>query len=297
MHEPTHAPGGGAPSPDADAAVPLTKPTLTIRPRKSWIPANPRELWEFRELARRFAARDITLRYRQTALGVTWVILQPLLSAGILSFVFGSVAGLAGPPGIPYYVFSLAGMVGWTAFSQVTNRSAGVLLGNAGMVQKVFFPRLLLPISTVMSTMVDVAVSLLLLAVLLVINGIWAGVAILTLPLWLLLLVAVGLGIGLAASALMVRFRDVQYVLPVGVQFLLYATPVAYAIDAVPEDARWVFELNPLTGLIEGMRWSVLGTAAPSASLLAWSIGCSFVLFIAGLMVFTRMERQFADVI
>lgn len=275
----------------------LPRPTLTIRPRKSWIPDHPGELWSFRELARRFAARDVTLRYRQTALGVTWVILQPLIGAGILSFVFGSVAGLAGPPGIPYFVFSLAGMVGWTAFSQVTTRSSGSLVSNASMVQKVFFPRLLLPLSTVMSTAVDVVVSFALLAVLLVVNGIWAGTAILTIPVWLVLIVCVGLGIGLVSSALMVRFRDVQFVLPVAVQFLLYATPVAYALDAVPASSRWIFELNPLTGLLEGLRWSVLGTAAPSAGLVAWSVGFSVVMLAVGAVVFTRMERQFADVI
>src|SRR5262249_20586375 len=151
------------------------------------------------------------LRYRQTALGVIWVVLQPLLGAGILTFVFGSVAGLPAPEGIPYFVFSLVGMVGWTAFSQVAMRSSGSLVGNASLVQKVFFPRLLLPVSTVLSTAVDVAVSLSLLAVLLVVNGIWSGAAIVTFPLWLALFVLLGLGLGLGSSALMVRFRDVQY--------------------------------------------------------------------------------------
>lgn len=273
------------------------KPTLTIRPRKSWIPAHPGELWQFRELARRFAARDITLRYRQTALGVTWVILMPLMSAGILSFVFGNVADLPAPAGVPYFVFSLAGMTAWTAFSQVATRSSGSLLANASMVQKVFFPRLLLPISTVMSTMVDVLVSLGLLAALLVITGVWAGPAILTLPVWLFLVVAIGLGIGLTSAALMVKYRDVQYVLPVAVQFLLYGTPVAYSLDAVPDDARWIFELNPLTGLMEGARWATIGTPAPTGWVLGWSIAASLLTLIAGALIFTRMERQFADVI
>jgi lipopolysaccharide transport system permease protein len=140
-------------------------PSRILRPRKKWLPPNPREIWEFRSLLERFAARDITLRYRQTALGAVWVVLQPLLGAGILSFVFGNVAGLSAPAGIPYFVFSLVGMVGWTAFSQIATRSSGSLVANANLVQKVFFPRILLPLSTVLSTMVDVAVSLALVVV------------------------------------------------------------------------------------------------------------------------------------
>jgi lipopolysaccharide transport system permease protein len=273
------------------------KPTLVIRPRVAWLPANPRELWEFRELLVRFAARDVTLRYRQTALGVIWVILVPLLGAGILSFVFGGVADLPAPDGLPYFVFSLAGMVAWTAFSQVANRSAGSLLANAGLVQKVFFPRLLLPFSTVLSTLVDVGVSLVLLGVLLAGYGLRPGWEIVTFPLWFLLVIAFGLGIGLTASALMVRYRDVQYILPVGIQFLLFASPVAYTLASVPDDARRVFELNPLTGLLEGMRWALIDTARPTPFLMAYASVSAVAALAAGLMVFSRMERQFADVI
>lgn len=273
------------------------RPTLVIRPRTAWLPANPRELWEFRELLVRFAARDVTLRYRQTALGVIWVILVPLLGAGILSFVFGGVADLPAPDGLPYFVFSLAGMVAWTAFSQVANRSAGSLLANAGMVQKVFFPRLLLPFSTVVSTLVDVGVSLALLGVLLAGYGLRPGWEIVTFPIWFLLIIALGLGIGLTASALMVRYRDVQYILPVGIQFLLFASPVAYTLASVPESARTVYELNPLAGLLEGMRWALIDTARPSAFLVGYSAAFAVVTFAVGLVVFSRMERQFADVI
>lgn len=268
-----------------------------IKRRTGWLPANPREVWDFRGLLFRFAARDITLRYRQTALGAIWVILQPLLGAGILSFVFGNVAGLSAPDGIPYFVFSLVGMVGWTAFSQITMRASSSMVSNAQLVQKVYFPRLLLPLSTVLSTMVDVAVSLGLVAVLLVVNSIHAGVALLTFPLWLALFVVLGLGIGLAASALTVRFRDVQYVLPVAVQMLLFLSPVAYPLSAVPASERALYELNPLVGLLEGFRWSLLGTPAPSAALTAYSTVASIVLLVLGLLVFHRMERSFADVI
>ena len=274
-----------------------TKPLLTIKPRRSWLPTNPRELWSFRELMVRFAARDITLRYRQTLLGAIWVVLVPLLGAGVLSFVFGGVADLQGPPGIPYFVFTLAGMVAWTVFSQVVTRSSGSLVGNAGLVGKVYFPRLLLPISTVLSTLVDAAVSLALLVVLLLTSGVRPGAGVITFPLWFLLIVALALGIGLAAGALMVRYRDVQYVLPIGVQFLLFASPVAYTLASVPQSAQTLYELNPLTGLFECMRWSLIGTERPQPWVIVYSAVFALAALVAGTVVFSRMEREFADVI
>jgi lipopolysaccharide transport system permease protein len=272
-------------------------PTRVLRPRKRWGAPSVSELLEFRGLLMRFAARDITLRYRQTALGAIWVVLQPLLAAGILSFVFGNVAGLPGPAGIPYFVFSLVGMVAWTTFSQVATRSSGSLVANASLVQKVFFPRLLLPFSTVVSTMVDVAVSLGLVVVVMAIQGIAPGAGVATFPLWLLMFVLLGLGLGLAFGALMVKFRDVGYVLPLIVQLLLFLSPVAYQLSAVPSGTKWLYELNPLAGLLEGFRWAILGTAAPSMGMVAYSVVTSVVIFAVGVVIFHRMERGFADVI
>lgn len=273
------------------------KPRLTIVPRNKWLPANPRELWDFRTLLTRFGARDLTLRYRQTALGVTWVVLQPLLGAGVLSFVFGSVAKLKAPAGIPYFVFSLTGMVGWTVFSDVTTRASSVMVGNAPLVSKVYFPRLVLPLSSVLSTLVDVGVSLVLLGVVMTIYGVVPGAAIVLLPVWILLCTLLSLGIGMGAGALMVRYRDIQYILPIGVQFLLYASPVAYELSAVPASAQAIFKLNPLTGILEAMRWSILDVTRPSTGLIAYSTVVSLLLCVAGLALFTHMERQFADVI
>ncbi|MCU1459947.1 MAG: transporter permease [Acidimicrobiales bacterium] len=281
----------------ADDVVERPRPRLTIAPRRTWLPRNPRELWEFRSLLTRLAARDVTLRYRQTALGVTWVVLQPLLGAGILAFVFGRVAKLPGPRGVPYFVFSLTGMVAWTAFSQVATRASTSLVSNAQLVSKVFFPRLLLPLSTVLSTLIDVVVSLALLGALLVAYGVPLRSSILLLPVWIVLIISAALGIGMAAGAMMVRYRDVQYLLPVAVQFLLYASPVAYALRAVPLGARGVYEANPLTGLLEGVRWSVLNSPRPSAGLVAYAASASILLLLAGLLFFNRVERQFADVI
>lgn len=273
------------------------KPWFVARPRKSWFPSNPRDLWHFRGLLARFTARDLTLRYRQTVLGMTWVVLQPLLGAGVLSFVFGSVAGLSAPKGIPYLVFSFAGMVAWNLYSNITMRAGTVLIGNAQMIQKVFFPRLLLPLSQVGSSLVDLAVSLVVLAIMLAVYGIWAGWALLLLPVWLLLFVFAALGLGLTSGALAVPFRDVQYVLPVAIQFLLFATPIAYSISAAPASTRWLFYINPLSGLFEAVRWSTLGTPFPSSGLITYSIVASLAMFLLGVMVFSRLERRFADVI
>lgn len=281
----------------AAAASKQPKPLFTIRPRRSWLPARPGELWRFRELMIRFVARDITLRYRQAVLGVVWVIVVPLLGAGILSFVFGGVANLQAPPGIPYFVFTLAGMVTWTAFSLIIVRASAVLLGNAQLVGKVYFPRLLLPISTVLSTLVDVGVSVALLVVMMAVTGVHPGLGVITLPLWFLAVLALALGGGLFFGALMVPYRDIQYIVPVGVQFLLFASPVAYTLASVPAHDQIWFELNPLTGLLEGTRWALIGTARPSVGLMAYSLACSLVALVLGTMVFSRMERQFADVI
>lgn len=280
-----------------DLTSPTSKPLLSIKPRHSWLPSHPRELWGFRELMLRFAARDITLRYRQTALGVIWVVLVPLLGAGILAFVFGGVADLQGPPGIPYFVFTLAGLVVWTTFSQVATRSSSSLVGNSQLVGKVYFPRLLLPFSSIISTFVDVAVSLVLLVALLGASGIRPGLGVITFPIWFGFVIALALGIGLGSGALMVRYRDIQYILPVAIQFLLFASPVAYLLSDVPEGARTWYELNPLTGLFEGMRWSLIGTPRPETWVAIYAMSVALLLLTIGMMVFSRMERQFADVI
>lgn len=279
-----------------DAAAVDRRPHLVIRPKSRWTPLDVRELWEFRDLLVTFAGRDVRLRYRQTALGVIWVVLQPLLAAGILSFVFGGVADLPSE-GVPYFVFAYAGMLAWTAFSGVLTKSSGSLVGNAGLVSKIFFPRMLLPLSVLGSSLLDFAVALVVMGVLLVMGGVLPGLAVLLLPAWLLVVLLLALGSGFIAASLMVRYRDVAYVLPVAVQFALFASPVAYSLDAVPESARPWYELNPLVGVLEAFRWSILDLDPPATGTLAYSAAAAVLLFLAGATVFTRMERQFADVI
>jgi lipopolysaccharide transport system permease protein len=272
------------------------RPYLIIRPPSRWSPINFRELWEFRDLLSRFVVRDLKLRYRQTALGVVWVVLQPLLAAGVFSFVFGRVAGLDSE-GVPYFAFAFAGMLAWNTFSQALTRMSGSLVGNSTLISKIFFPRLVLPFSTLGAVMIDFGVALVMMVVVWILAGIAPGWSLLTLPLWIAALLLLASGIGLLAAALMVSYRDVQFVLPVATQILLYASPVAYSLSAVPDSAQTLFQLNPLTGLLEGFRWALLDVGELRVWPTAWTAICAVVLFLLGSFNFTRMERKFADVI
>lgn len=268
-----------------------------IRPPSRWPGVDVAELLAFRELAFRLAQRDVTLRYRQTLLGVVWVFLQPLLSAGAFSFVFGRVAGLPAPDGLPYFLLAYWGSTAFTVFSSCVTRSAGSLVGNSALVSKVYFPRLLLPISTTGATALDAAVAAATGIVLGVLYDVELGLALLTLPLWMVGGLVLGLGLGTLCAPLVLRFRDVAYVLPVLLQVLLYVSPVAYALDAVPVRLQALYQLNPLTSLIEGTRWAVLGTPAPGPSALAVTALALVVALAAGLVGFRRQERLFADVV
>ncbi|WP_243062384.1 ABC transporter permease [Humibacter sp. RRB41] len=255
-----------------------------------------RELWEAREVLYRFGLRDIVLRYRQTAIGVAWVILQPLASAGVFSVVFGQVAKLPSG-GVPYFLFSFSGMLAWNAFNNVIGRSSGSLVSNQALVSKVFFPRLLVPLSGVISVLIDFAVAFVMLVVLLFLYGVNPGWPILMTPVWLLITIMLALGIGIAASAITVKYRDVAYFLPWILQILLYATPIAYSLSAVPGNLRWLFQINPLTWLMEMVRWSTVGQPLPAAwEFIALPLS-AIIVFFAGILVFQRYERGFADVI
>lgn len=271
------------------------KRTVITPPRGLALPS-PRELWNAREVLWRFGTRDILLRYRQTVVGVAWVVIQPLVGAGIFSLIFGGVAGLPSG-GVPYFLFSLAGLLGWGLFGTVVDRAAPSLVSNQALVSKVYFPRLLVPISTVLSVLVDTGVGLGLFVVLLFVFGVNPGWAILALPLIALAAVVLGLGIGLAASSLMVKYRDVGYVLPWVVQILFFATPVAYSLDGTPPDLRWAFEINPLTWLMEAFRWSMLGLEMPPLWQFVGLAAVAVGVFAIGVTVFQRYERTFADVI
>jgi lipopolysaccharide transport system permease protein len=267
-----------------------------IRPSSGWAVINLRELWAYRDLLLSLAERDIKVRYKQTALGIVWVVLQPLLAAGIFAIVFGGIAGLKSD-GIPYFVFSFAGQLAWNLFGSTLTRVSACLIGNAPMISKVFFPRLVLPLGTVGSVLVDFLVASGMMAVLLLTHHINPGWRLMVVPVWMAMLLMMSLGIGLWAAALTVSYRDVQYIMPVVTQLLLYASPVAYAASAVPQKWKFVLFLNPLSGMLDGFRWSVLGSVAPSATAIVWSAVASLGMFIAGASMFKQMEKQFADVI
>jgi lipopolysaccharide transport system permease protein len=279
-----------------DKAAVAQQPLLTIRPPGLWSPFALGEVWSFRDLLWALAVRDVKLRYRQTALGVAWVVLQPLLAAGIMSFVFGSIANLPSD-GLPYFLLSYTGMLGWQAFNGTLTKASQCIVGNSQLVSKVYFPRLILPLSTVLSTLLDFFVGFALLLVLMGIYDIRPQATLLVLPVLLFLLIAFAVGVGLWVSALMVTYRDLQYVIPYFMQLLMYASPVAMTVSAVPKSLRIFWFLNPLTGLLEAFRWAIVGRGNISGIAIAYSVAVTVLAFILGAFAFKRMERSFADVI
>jgi lipopolysaccharide transport system permease protein len=272
-------------------------PLTTIRPSKSWSVADPGEVWKFRGLLAAFAIRDIKLRYRQTALGVAWVVLQPLLASGILAFVFGTVAGVTKPGKSSVFIFVLAGFIGWSLFSTTFARAGQSLLQQSVLISKVFFPRIILPASTVIAALLDAGVGFALFFLLAVFSGLRVGWQIVSLPVWLGLLAVFAFGLGLISASLSVRFRDVQHITPVFVQILFYASPVGYQTSAVPEKWRALFLMNPLAPLFEGLRWSLLGEGHLHPTGILYSTLAAVVLCTVGLAIFHRFEKEFADVI
>lgn len=271
-------------------------PVLVIRPDSARTLGLAGDLWAFRDLLWSLADRDLRLRYRQTALGVAWVLLQPVLGALIFTFVFGVVAGLPSD-GVPYFLFTFASLAGWALFAGILTRASGSLVQNSPLIAKVWFPRAVLPASTLPAALIDFVIALLLLGGMMAWAEVAPGMAILAVPLWVLALAMLALGLGLIGSALMVSYRDVQHILPVGVQLLLYASPVAYSASNVPERFLALYYLNPLAPLLEGLRASLLGTPMPPTNTIVWGATVALGTFVLGAAVFRRLERRFADVI
>lgn len=274
------------------------EPHLVIRPQRRAAFFPWRDVLEYRDLLRILALRDVRLRYRQTAVGVLWVVLQPLIGAGLFAFVFGAVAKLpTGDARVPYFVFGFAGLLIWNTFIQIFQKAGDSLVGNSGLVSKIYFPRIVLPLSTVRGVLLDFAVGAVVMAVLLAIYRIPPTFALLFLPVSMLMAILLALGLGFWTAALNVSYRDVRYVIPVFSQFLLWASPVAYAASSIPRAAQWVAAINPMVGILESFRWAVLGTPMMNWGSVVWSAVASVVLFLVGAMMFQRAERRFADVI
>jgi lipopolysaccharide transport system permease protein len=255
---------------------------------------SPRELWRYRDLALQIAARDITVRYRQTALGAAWAILQPIGFMVVFTLFFGRVAGIASN-GIPYALFSLSGLVAWTYFANGILLGAESLVTNSALVSKIYFPRIFMPAGVLAAGFVDLGISLVILFVIVFAAGFVPSAAVLALPLLVAIMVASALGVAAGLSALNVRYRDVRYVIPFAIQMWLFATPIAYPSSLIEEPWRTLSAINPMVGVVEGFRWATLGTGDAPLELIGISALASLVLLAAGLAYFDRVERTFAD--
>lgn len=270
-------------------------PVLRIEASQGWVALRLKELWEFRELLYFLVWRDIKVRYKQTALGAAWAVLQPVMTMLVFSVFFGKLAKLPSD-GVPYPVFAFAALLPWQLFAFALTESANSLVGSQNLIKKVYFPRLVVPLASVLAGLVDFGIAFVVLLVLMFHYGIVPTAAVVFLPLFILLAVATALSVGLWLSALNVQFRDVRYTIPFLTQFWMFATPVAYPSSLVPEKWRMWLGLNPMAGVVEGFRWALLGTSHSPGGLLWVSILVVIVLLIGGLAYFRRMESTFADV-
>ena len=276
-----------------DVRVPFRR----IRSDARRTPLDWAELWRYRDLWLTLALRDIKLRYRQTALGVAWVVLLPLIASGVFTLVFGIVARLPSD-GSPYFLFVFAGFLGWSSFQNTLTRCGTSLVGNTSLVTKVYFPRIMLPASTVLASLLDFAIGAVLFLAVLLVRGEMPSLASLALvPLLLALLQLLALGIGLFMAALTVRFRDVQYVLPFLIQLLLYASPVAYGVAVVPDRLRRFYLLNPVAPLLDALRAALLGRGEIHWLAIGGSAVVTLALLVLGTLFFLHQDRQYADVI
>lgn len=272
-----------------------TPPTLIIRPPRKWVPVDLHELWNYRELLASFTMRDIKIRYKQTALGFLWAIIQPLFMMLIFTIIFGGFAKIPSD-GIPYPLFSFAALLPWMLFSEGLTRSTMSMVSNANIMTKVYFPRLIMPISGILSPLVDFAVSISILVLMMGYYGFVPTLNVVFLPLFILLALATSLGIGLWLSALNVKYRDFQYTVPFIIQIWMYASPVVYPASMLPEAIRPLYGLNPMAGVIEGFRWALLGTEIPG-SMIFVSVGVVVALLVSGMFYFRKMEQYYADIV
>jgi lipopolysaccharide transport system permease protein len=269
---------------------------VTVEPTTGWRSLRLREVIDSRELLYFLAWRDVKVRYRQTVLGVAWVMLQPLLLMGVLYVLFARVAGV-GSEGLPYWLFALVALVPWTMFSQSVADAALSLVASSNLVSKVYFPRLLVPIASVGSHVLDLAIGLVMVLILVASVGPGLNSRIVFLPLFILLALAATLGFGVLLAALNVRYRDVRYVVPFLIQLLLFISPVAYSSAEIGGGARSLYAINPMAGVIEGFRWALLGVSRDPTAVILLSAASTTVLLAGAIFYFKQVERSFADVI
>jgi lipopolysaccharide transport system permease protein len=272
-------------------------PHLRLEPTRGWVAVRLGELWEYRELLYFLTWRDIKVRYKQTVLGVLWAVIQPFMTMVVFSLFFGRLAEVPSD-GVPYPIFNFAALVPWTLFANGLTTSANSLVGSANLLKKIYFPRLVIPISSILSGVVDFVLSFIILVGMMLYFGIVPTANIIWLPLLILLALISSLAVGLWLSALNVQFRDIRYTLPFITQLWLFITPIVYPSSLIQDPTlRLLYSLNPMTGVVEGFRWALLGTdTAPGAMVLVSAV-VAVLLLISGLYYFRRMERTFADVV
>ena len=271
-------------------------PITIIQPSRGWVSLKLRELWEYRELLYFLVWRDVKVRYKQTALGAAWAIIQPFMAMVVFSIFFGKLAKMPSD-GIPYPLFAFAALVPWSFFANGLSQSSNSLVGSAHLITKVYFPRLVVPISSVISGIVDFVLAFLVLLGMMLYYRIFPTINIIWLPFLLFLAFVTALGVGMWLSALNVEFRDVRYILPFLTQFWMFATPIVYPSSLLSEPWRTVYGLNPMVGVVEGFRWALLGTQTAPGPIVVVSSLASLVILIGGAFYFRRMEKTFADVV
>lgn len=271
-------------------------PTLRIQPSKGWVPLKLRDLWEYRELLYFLVWRDIKVRYKQTALGASWAVIQPFLTMLVFSIFFGHLAGIPSD-GIPYPIFSFAALVPWTFFANGLSQSSNSLVGSGTLISKVYFPRLIIPLASVFSGIVDFAIAFAVLLLMMLYYGLIPTLNLIWLPLFLLLALVTSLGVGLWLSALNVEYRDVRYVVPFVTQFWMLATPIGYPSSLLHEPWRTIYGLNPMVGVVEGFRWALLRTNSAPGPIIAVSSAAALLILVTGAFYFRRMEKTFADIV
>jgi len=279
-----------------DLAPPGEMPVTRIRPSRGWISLNLRDLWEYRELLFFLTWRDVKVRYKQTVLGAAWAIIQPFFTMVVFSLFFGKLAKMPSD-NIPYPIFSYAALVPWTFFANGLSQSSASLVGSANLIKKVYFPRLVVPISAVISGGVDFVLAFVVLLGMMFYFGIVPTWNVAWLPLLLLLALTTSLGVGLWLTAMNVQFRDVRYAVPFLVQAWMFATPIAYPSSLLNEPWRTLYGINPMAGVIEGFRWALLGTETTPGPIILVSALMSVGLLVSGAYYFRRMEKTFADVV
>ena len=279
----------------ADISDQATEPVVIIEPTRGRIGLNLRDLWEYRELLYFLTWRDIKVRYKQTALGAAWAIIQPFFSMVVFSLFFGKLAKIPSD-GVPYPIFNYAGLLPWQYFAYSLSQSSNSLVGSANLIRKVYFPRLVIPLSASLGGLVDFGVAFTVLLGMMFYYGVRPTLGVLLLPFFILLAMVTSLGVGLWLSALNVEYRDIKYIIPFLTQFWMFATPVVYPSSLLSEPWRTLYGLNPMVGVVEGFRWALLGTRPPGPMLLV-STGIAVIIFVSGLVYFRRMERTFADVV